>query len=110
MTGDPRAALEQVQLADVHWGEALEASDEAPPDLGFAQRVRAIAKAAEQEAAAVRYADLVGLAQRPRPGARNMQLSHELRPGARSRRGPEELWSDSTRPSPSSVRPSKGSR
>ena len=92
MTGDPRVALEQVQLADVRWGEALEASDEAPPDLGFAQRVRAIAKAAEQEAAALRHADLVGLAHRPRPGARNMQLSHELRPGARSRRGPEELW------------------
>ena len=92
MTGDPRVALEQVQLADVRWGEALEASGEAPPDLNFARRVRAIAKAAEQEAAALRHADTVGLAHRPRPDARNMQLSYELRPGARSRRGPEELW------------------
>lgn len=92
MTGDPRVAVEQVRLADARWGEALEASVEAPPDLGFAQRVRAIAKAAEQEAAALRHADQMGLAFRPHPGARNMQLSHELRPGARSRRGPPELW------------------
>src|SRR5205085_11087605 len=50
------------------------------------------AKAAEQEAAALRFADHFGLAYRPHSGARNMQLSHELRPGARSRRGPPELW------------------
>jgi hypothetical protein len=92
MADDPRLALEQVQLADVRWSEALQASIDAPPDLGFAQRIRAIANAAEQEAAAVRYADRIGLGQRPRPGASNMQLSHELRSGARSRRGPPELW------------------
>ena len=92
VSGDPRVALEQVQLADQRWGDALEASVEAPPDEGFAQRVRAIANAAEQEAAALRHADMLGLAHRPHPGARNMQLSHELRPGARSRRGPVELW------------------
>jgi hypothetical protein len=40
----------------------------------------------------LRHADLLGLAHRPHPGARNMQLSHELRPGAGSRRGPPELW------------------
>ena len=89
---DPRVAIEQVQLADQRWSDALEASVEAPPDLGFAQRVRAIANAAEQEAAALRHADLLGLAHRPHPGARNMQLSHELRPGAHSRRGPQERW------------------
>jgi hypothetical protein len=91
-SGDPRVAIEQVQLADQRWSDALEASVEAPPDLGFAQRVRGIANAAEQEAAALRHADLLGLAHRPHPGARNMQLSHELRPGASSRRGPQELW------------------
>src|SRR5258708_34134042 len=92
MTDDPRVAVEQVQLADQRWGDALEASVEAPPDYGFAKRVRAIANAAEQEAAALRHADQLGLAHRPHPGARNMQLSHELRPGARSRPGPPELW------------------
>lgn len=92
MTTDARLAVEQVQLADRRWGEALEASAEAPPDLGFAQRVRAIADAAEQEAAALRYADLTGLGKRPYPDTRNMSLSYELRPGAGSRRGPPELW------------------
>ena len=92
MSADPRVAIEQVQLADQRWGEALEASVEAPPDLGFAQRVRSIANAAEQEAAALRHADQLGLAHRPHPGARNMQLSHELRPDATARRGPSELW------------------
>ena len=109
MNGDPRVALEQVQLADQRWGDALEASVEAPPDYGFAQRVRAIANAAEQEAAALRHADQLGLAHRPHPGARNMQLSHELRPGARSRPGPSSCGTASTQPSPSSARPSKGS-
>jgi len=92
VSDNARVAIEQVQLADRHWTEALEHSTEAPPDAGFAQRLRAIANAAEQEAAALRHADLLGLAHRPHPGARNMQLSHELRPGARSRRGPRELW------------------
>ena len=92
VTADPRVALEQVQLADQRWGDALEASLEAPPDAGFAPRIRAIANAAEQEAAALRHADMLGLAHRPHPGARHMQLSHELRPGAQSRRGPLALW------------------
>ena len=92
MSSDPRVAIEQVQLADRRWSDALEASVEAPPDLGFAQRVRSIANAAEQEAAALRHADQLGLAHRPHPGARNMQLSHELRPGSGSRRGPQEQW------------------
>lgn len=92
MSADPRMAVEQVQLADARWGEALDASAEAPPDRGFAQRVRAIANAAEQEAAALRYADRLGLGKRPYAGGRNMWLSYELRPGARSRRGPPELW------------------
>lgn len=92
MSEDPRAAIEQVQLADQLWSEALEESEDAPPDLAFAERVRRIANAAEQEAAALRFADHFGLAYRPHPGARNMQLSHELRPGGRSRRGPSELW------------------
>jgi hypothetical protein len=89
---DPRVAIEHVRVADGRWSEALEASAEAPPDDGFAQRVRAIANAAEQEAAAHRQADLLGLGHQPHPGARNMQLSYELRPGSRSRRGPPELW------------------
>src|ERR1035437_510506 len=92
MSGDPRVALEQVQLADQRWGDALEASGEAPPDYGFVRSELAIANAAEQEAAALRHADMLGLAHRPHPGARNMQLSHEPRPGARYRPGALEQW------------------
>src|ERR1035437_3704897 len=92
MNGDPRVALEQVQLDDQRCGDALEASVEALPAYGSAQRGRATANAAEQEAAALRHADMPGLAHRPHPGARNMQLAHELRPGARSRPGPLEQW------------------
>jgi hypothetical protein len=92
MSDDTRSAVEQVQLADERWGDALAASEDAPPDDDFARRVRSIANAAEQEAAALRYADRVGLGHRPHPGASGMQLSHELRPGARWRRGPPELW------------------
>jgi hypothetical protein len=101
VNGDPRRAIEQVQLADERWSQALEASVQAPPDLGFTARVRAIANAAEQEAAALRRADALGLAYQPHPGARHMQLSHELRPAARSRRGPPSCGSALTRPSPS---------
>ncbi|MHB8696163.1 MAG: hypothetical protein ACYDHH_33545 [Solirubrobacteraceae bacterium] len=93
MSTDPRtAAIEGVRLADERWADALDASADAAPDDGFAQRVRAIANAAEQEAAAQRHADQLELGKRPHRGARNMQLSYELRPGATSRRGPRELW------------------
>ena len=109
MTGDPRMALEQVQLADQRWGDALEASLEAPPDYGFAQRVRAIANAAEQEAAALRHADMLGLAHRPHPGARNMQLSTSCARGRDRVAARPTCWSASTPPSPSSARRSKAS-
>lgn len=87
-----RVAVEHVRLADGQWSAAIDASGNAPPDRRFAERLRAIADAAEQEAAAHRQADLLGLGHRPHPGAASMRLSYELRPGARSRRGPPELW------------------
>ena len=57
MTDDARLAIEQLRIADGHWEHALEASSFAPPDAGFAARLRAIADASEQEAAAFRFAD-----------------------------------------------------
>ncbi len=94
MPGDPRKALEQVQVADERWRRALEASEQAPPDAGFPERLREIADASEQEAAAFRHADSLGLGWSPAPaGTRTMPLSYELRPGAH-RPGPPELWSD----------------
>jgi excisionase family DNA binding protein len=92
LSSEQRVAIEHVQLADGLWSAGIEASVNAPPDRGFAERLRAIADAAEQEAAAHRQADLLGLGHRPHPGAASMQLSYELHPGARSRRGRAELW------------------
>lgn len=91
MTDESRLAIEQLQIADGHWEQALEASSFAPPDAGFAARVRAIADASEQEAAALRFADSLGMGWRSRPNARNMHLSYELRRGG-NRRGDPRLW------------------
>jgi hypothetical protein len=91
MTDDARLAIEQLQIADGRWEQALEASSFAPPDAEFAARVRAVADASEQEAAAFRFADSLGLGWRSRSGARNMNLSYELRRGGH-RRGDAELW------------------
>jgi hypothetical protein len=88
---DPRFAVDQVRLADQHWNAALEASEFAPPDPGFGARVRGVADASEQEAAALRLADSTGVGWNPVPDARRMRLSYELRPGG-NRPGPRELW------------------
>jgi hypothetical protein len=88
---DPRVAVDQVRLADQRWNAALEASEFAPPDPEFCARVRAIADASEQEAAALRLADTSGVGWNSVPNARRMRLSYELRPGG-NRPGPAELW------------------
>jgi hypothetical protein len=91
VTDDARLAIDQLRIADGRWEQALEASSSAPPDAGFAARVRAIADASEQEAAAFRFADSLGLGWRSRSNARQMNLSYELRRGG-NRRGASELW------------------
>lgn len=91
MSDDPQIAIEQLRNADGRWEAALKASADALPNDGFAQRVRDIADASEQEAAAFRFADSLGLGWRSRQNARTMQLSYELRRGA-NRPGPPEQW------------------
>ena len=88
---DPRVAVDQVLLADRLWKAALDASEFAPPDAGFAARVRGVADASEQEAAALRLADASGVGWNPVPDTRRMRLSYELRPGG-NRPGPIQLW------------------
>jgi hypothetical protein len=88
---DPRIAVDQVRLADQRWSAALAASEFAPPDPGFAARVRGVADASEQEAAALRLADTSGVGWNPVSNARRMRLSYELRPGGK-RPGPADLW------------------
>jgi hypothetical protein len=63
----------------------------APPDPGFAARLRSLAGAAEKEREACEEASRAGLLWRPLPGAQGAQPPYELRPGT-GRRGPAELW------------------
>jgi hypothetical protein len=63
----------------------------APPDAGFASRLRTLASAAEAESQACEEAAQAGLLWRPIPGAQGSQPPYELRPGT-GRRGPAELW------------------
>jgi hypothetical protein len=80
-----------VQQAGDDWAEAMRAHKLAPPDAGFAARLRSLAEAAAGEQTAWEDAHSAGLAWRPVPGAERAQPPYELRPGT-GRRGPEDLW------------------
>jgi hypothetical protein len=80
-----------VRQAGSGWAEAMRAHKLAPPDAGFAGRLRTLAEAASREQVAWEHAHGVGLLWRPIPGAEGAEPPYELRPGT-GRRGPEELW------------------
>jgi hypothetical protein len=80
-----------VREAGSDWADAMRSHKLAPPDAGFAPRLRDLAEAATREQLAWREAHAAGLAWRPVPGAEQAQPPYELRPGT-GRRGPEELW------------------
>ena len=80
-----------VRQASTDWAEAMRAHKLAPPDAGFAQRLRALANAAEREQVAWEHAHAAGLLWRPVPGAEGAEPPYELRPGT-GRRGPPQLW------------------
>ena len=86
-----RQVLERFEHAEDQWGAAMRAHRLAPPDLGFARRLRTLGEAAAAEASVCREAAQLGLAWRPIPGAENAEPPYELRPGT-GRRGPSELW------------------
>jgi hypothetical protein len=89
---DPRErASERLRAARTAWGQAMTAHKMAPPDAGFAGRLRALAAAAAAEREACEEAYQAGLLWRPIPGAQGAQPPYELRPGT-GRRGPAELW------------------
>lgn len=92
---DPQAirdAIKGMQEAEVVFDQAVQASDNAPPDPGFADRVRAVAEASLQRSAALGAAARI-------PGFRWTPISdpiapirsHELRPGG-NRPGPPAAW------------------
>jgi hypothetical protein len=89
---DPRdRAAQRLRDAASAWGQAMSAHKMAPPDPGFAARLRALATAAEKEREACEEAQRAGLLWRPIPGAQGAQPPYELRAGT-GRRGPAELW------------------
>ncbi len=89
---DPRSrASQRLRDAKTAWGQAMTAHKMAPPDAGFAARLRALGSAAETEREACEEAAEAGLLWRPIPGAQGSQPPYELRPGT-GRRGPTELW------------------
>jgi hypothetical protein len=86
-----RQVLDRFEQAEDQWGAAMRAHRLAPPDLGFAGRLRTLGEAAAAEASVCREAAKLGLAWRPIPGAENAEPPYELRPGT-GRRGPSDLW------------------
>lgn len=86
-----RQLLERFGQAEDQWAAAMRAHRVAPPDLGFASRLRSLGEAAAAEAAVCRDAAQLGLAWRPIAGAAKGEPPYELRPGT-GRRGPSDLW------------------
>ena len=83
--------MRAVRQAGTDWAEAMQAHKLAPPDAGFAARLRVLAEAAAREQVAWEHAHAAGLMWRPIPGAEHAEPPYELRPGT-GRRGPTELW------------------
>ncbi len=83
--------LRAVRQAGNNWAQAMRAHRMAPPDAGFAARLRALADAAASEQVAWEYANAAGLHWRPVAGADQAQPPYELRPDT-GRRGPVDLW------------------
>ena len=84
-------AMHLVNLASANWADAMRAHKLAPPDAGFANRLKSLAEAAATEQLAWEQADAAGLLWRPVPGAEHASPPSELRPGT-GRRGPADLW------------------
>jgi hypothetical protein len=84
--------MRAVRQAGTDWAGAMRAHKLAPPDAGFAARLRTLSEAAAREQVAWEHAHAAGLLWRPIPGAESAEPPYELRPGT-GRRGPAELWS-----------------
>ncbi len=83
--------MRAVRHASNAWAEAMRAHKLAPPDAGFAARLRGLAEAAEREQVTWEHAHAAGLLWRSVPGAEHAEPPYELRPGT-GRRGPTDLW------------------
>jgi hypothetical protein len=83
--------MRAVRDASAGWAQAMRTHKVAPPDAGFAGRLRGLAEAAAREQLAWENAHSAGLLWRPVPGAENAEPPYELQPGT-GRRGPEDVW------------------
>jgi hypothetical protein len=83
--------MRAVRQAGTDWAEAMRAHKLAPPDAGFAARLRSLSEAAGREQVAWEHAHAAGLMWRPIPDAQQAEPPYELRPGT-GRRGPADLW------------------
>jgi excisionase family DNA binding protein len=87
-----RQTRDELDQADAMWDTALTASENAPPDPGFAGRVRALAEASRRRGEALRRATSIPTFRvKGERGLENLVLSYELRPGG-NRPGPPHLW------------------
>jgi hypothetical protein len=83
-------AIDRTRAGDAAWAAAQRAHQMAPPDDGFAERLRGTASAASLEAAALEYAITAGLtAKEPWPDA--PLFAREISAGA-NRPGDAALW------------------
>lgn len=88
---DPdRQVLDDFKDGMASWADAVKGHQLAPPDLGFASRLAALAQGASEAARVCRIADSAGF-QWPPARKADSAPPYELRPGA-GRRGPEDLW------------------
>ncbi|MGH2872679.1 MAG: helix-turn-helix domain-containing protein [Solirubrobacteraceae bacterium] len=85
-------AIKAMQEAEAVFDTAVESSDNAPPDAGFPQRIRAVAEASLERGDALSQADLIpGFRWAPVADPDPVIRSHELRPGG-NRPGPPVSW------------------
>ena len=89
--GAKEDALTSVNDARALWSGAMHAHEQAPPDPGFRDRLRALADAAAGMRDAHARALQAGLRWRPIADSERARPPYELRPGT-GRRGPTDLW------------------
>ena len=89
--GTKDGAWTSVNEAQASWSGAMRAHEQAPPDPGFRDRLRALAEAATAMRDAHARALEAGLAWRPIADSERARPPYELRPGT-GRRGTSELW------------------
>jgi hypothetical protein len=82
--------LGEWQKGMLGWAGAVEAHKMAPPDAGFAARLRALSQGAGEAARVSRSAEAAGFEWPPARKA-DSEPPYELRPGT-GRRGPPALW------------------